>query len=143
METGWLVFALLSAFTAALVAILAKVGLQGVDPTTATAIRGVIMALFLVGVVLAQGKLDHVDSIMKNQTALFFIVLSGIIGALSWLFYFLALQKGQVNQVAPVDRLSMVFAIVMAALFLNEKITLNIGLGVVLMTVGAILVAIG
>ena len=92
----WLVFALLSALTASLVAIFGKIGLQGIDSNTATAIRGAIMALFLIGVVIAQGKLTHVSTILGNSKAILFIVLSGVAGAVSWIFYFLALKVGKV-----------------------------------------------
>ena len=78
----WLVFALLSALTASLVAIFGKIGLQGIDSNTATAIRGVIMALFLIGVVIAQGKLANVSTILGNSKAILFIVLSGVAGAI-------------------------------------------------------------
>jgi bacterial/archaeal transporter family protein len=143
MDYLWLVFALLSAVTAALVALFGKLGLQGVDSNTATAIRAVIMALFLVGVILIQGKLKDVHSVLSNSKALLFIVLSGVAGALSWLCYFLALKYGKVSQVVPIDRLSIVFAIALAALFLGEKLSLKAGIGAALVTAGAILIAMG
>jgi len=143
MEYLWLIFALLSAITAAAVAIFGKIGLQGVDPNTATAIRAIVMALFLVTVVLVEDRFTNLSSILANKTALFYIILGGIAGALSWLFYFMALKLGKVSQVAPIDRLSVVFAIVLAFLFLGEKITLKTGIGAALVTVGAILIAIG
>jgi len=143
MEYLWLVLALLSAIAAALVAIFGKLGLQEVDPNTATAIRAVIMAIFLVGVILIEGKLGHVNEILSNQKALFYIILGGIAGALSWLFYFLALKIGKASQVASIDRLSVVFVIILALLFLGEKFTLRMGIGAALLTVGAILIALG
>jgi transporter family protein len=139
----WLVFALLSAATAALVAIFGKIGLQGIDSNTATAVRAVIMAAFLVGVVVVQGKLSHLGAIFGNNKAILFIVLSGVAGAVSWIFYFIALKLGKVSQVAPIDRLSMVFAMVLAAIFLGEKITPRIGLGAALMVAGAVIVTLG
>jgi len=143
MDYSWLIFALLSAITAALVAIFGKIGLQGVDANTATTVRAIIMALFLVGVILIQGKLSNIPTIFANHKALVFIILSGIVGALSWLFYFLALNYGKVNQVVPMDRLSIVFAIVLALLFLGEKISLKVGIGAALVAAGAILIALG
>lgn len=143
MELGWLAFALLSAVSAAFVAIFAKIGLAGIDTNVATAIRAVIMALFLAGVIVAQGKLDKLPSILSNNKALTFIVLSGIAGALSWLFYFIALQKGNVAQVASIDRLSVVFATVFAFLILSEKVSPGTVAGVILITVGAIIIALG
>ena len=143
MEYSWLLFAILSAVTAALVAIFAKMGLQGIDSTTATAVRAVIMALFLLGVIVFEGETGGVGKILSNSDALKFISLSGIAGALSWLFYFLALKSGKVSQVLPIDRLSVVFGLVLAVLFLGERVTLQIAAGAVLMVVGAILVALG
>jgi bacterial/archaeal transporter family protein len=143
MEYLWLIFALLSAISAAAVAIFGKLGLQGIDPNTATAIRAIVMALFLVSVVLIQDRFANLSSIMENKKAVFYIILGGIAGALSWLFYFIALKLGKVQQVAPIDRLSVVFAILLAFLFLGEKITLKVGIGAALVTVGAILIAMG
>ncbi|MFA6466936.1 MAG: EamA family transporter, partial [Patescibacteria group bacterium] len=133
MEYLWIVFALLSALTGALVAIFAKIGLQGIDTNTATAIRAVIMAIFLVGLILIQGKLHDVKPILMNHKAFLSIVLSGLAGALSWLFYFVALKNAKVSQVVPIDRLSIVFAILLSFLILGEKISLKIALGALLM----------
>ncbi|AFI91189.1 EamA family transporter [Pectobacterium parmentieri] len=141
--SSWLIYALLSAVCAAMVAIFGKIGLQNLDANTATAIRAVIMALFLVGVVVAQGKLVLVGEVIANKKALLFIVLSGVAGALSWLFYFVALKNGNVAQVAPIDKLSVVFAVVLAVILLGEKISLMAGAGVALISVGALLVALG
>ncbi|WCG82029.1 EamA family transporter [Pectobacterium sp. A5351] len=141
--SSWLIYALLSAVCAALVAIFGKIGLQNLDANTATAIRAVIMALFLVGVVVAQGKLALVGEVIANKKALLFIVLSGVAGALSWLFYFVALKNGNVAQVAPIDKLSVVFAVVLAVILLGEKISLMAGAGVALISAGALLVALG
>lgn len=87
------------------------------------------------------GKLGLVSSIYENKTAFTYIILSGVAGALSWLFSFWALKFGKVSQVTPVDRLSVVFAIVFAALFLNEKLSLIGGVGVLFITAGVIMVA--
>ena len=142
MEHLWVIFALLSAVTAALVAIFGKIGLEGIDSHTATAVRAVIMALFLVAVILVEGKLANISTILSSSKALTFIVLSGVAGAVSWLFYFLALQFGEVSKVAPIDRLSVVFAILLALLFLGEKLSLKGAVGAVLLTVGVILLAL-
>ena len=139
----WLIFALLSAITAALVSIFGKIGLKGIDANTATAVRSIIMAAFLVFVVLIQGKLNQIPSIISNRKTIVFIVLSGIAGALSWLFYFMSLNFGKVSQVAPIDKLSVVFAVILSILFLGEKVSIISGLGVGLIAIGAILVALG
>lgn len=143
MEYLWLIFGLLSAITAALVAIFGKVGLEGIDSSTATAVRAIIMALLLLGVLLLQGKMGQIPSVLSNNKALTYIVLSGIAGALSWLFYFLALRYGKVSQVAPIDRLSVIFAIILAVLLLGEKVSIRAGIGAALVAVGAIMIALG
>jgi transporter family protein len=140
---AWLIFALISAITAALVAIFGKIGLKGIDSTTATAIRAVIMALFLIGVILIQNKISQVNTILQNKEAMTFIILSGIMGALSWIAYFLALSSGKASQVAPIDRLSVVFVIILAAIFLGEKINIQTGIGTLLVAAGAIIIAMG
>lgn len=141
--SSWLVYALLSAFTASLVAIFGKIGLQNLDANTATAVRSVIMALFLVGVVIAQGKFNMVSEVLADKKALTFIVMSGIAGALSWLFYFMALKNGQVSQVAPIDKLSVVFSVILAFVLFGETLSLVAGVGVGMIAIGALLVAIG
>lgn len=138
----WLIYALLSAVFAALVAIFGKVGLSGLDANTATAIRAIVMAVFLVGVVLWQGKIDVVSEILSNKKAMVFIVFSGIAGALSWLFYFMAIKYGPVSKVAPIDKLSVVFAVILSALVLGEKLSLMGILGVVAIAGGSLLVAL-
>ncbi len=143
MDYLWIVFALLSALTAAFVAIFGKMGLQGIDTNTATAIRAVIMALFLIGLILIQGNLHEIKPILLNSQALFYIVLSGLAGALSWLFYFLALKNANVSQVVPLDRLSVVFALLLAFFILGERISFNASIGAVLVVVGGILIALG
>jgi bacterial/archaeal transporter family protein len=143
MEYGWLIFALLSAIFASLVAVFGKIGLQNIDANTATAIRAVIMALFLIGVIVVEGKLNEIPGIVKSPKAITFIALSGIAGALSWLFYFFAVKIGEVSKVAPIDKLSVVFAIVLAVLILGEKLTLSKGIGAALIAVGAIIIALG
>ncbi|WP_392551580.1 EamA family transporter [Orbus wheelerorum] len=140
--SAWLIYALLSAITASAVAILGKIGLQHLDANTATAIRAVVMAIFLVGVVIVQGKLQLVQTFMADKKALLVIVLSGIAGALSWLFYFMAIKVGNVSQVAPIDKLSVVFAVVFAVILFGEKISLWGGVGVAMIAIGAILVAL-
>jgi transporter family protein len=138
----WLIYALLSAATAALVAIFGKIGLKDIDANSATAIRAVIMALFLLGVVVLQGKFSQMGEILAQKKAMTFIVMSGVAGALSWLFYFLALKGGKVSQVGPIDKLSVVLAVVLAFFFLGEKISLMNAVGVVLIGAGAIMVAL-
>ena len=133
----WIILSLLSAIFAALVTIFGKIGLEKVDTTTATMVRSACMFLLLLITVIATGKLDTLSSI--PQKTLLFIVLAGMAGALSWIFYFWALKIGKASQIATIDRLSLVFIIILAAIFLHEKIGWKTGLGTLLMIAGAIL----
>lgn len=139
--SSWLFFALLSAVAAALVSIFGKIGLEGIDSNVATTIRSIIMALFLIGVIVIQGKFQNIGDVITNKKALIFITLSGIAGASSWLFYFLALKTGKVSQVAPVDKLSVVFSIILAMIILGEKLNVMTGIGVICITVGVLFIA--
>jgi len=125
---------------AGLVAIFGKMGLKDIDSTLATTVRSVIMALFLFATSLVLGKFNLLHTI-KNKV-LFFIVLSGISGALSWLFYFLALKTGIASGVAAIDRLSVVFVVIFAILFLGEKFNWLTAIGALLITIGAVLMVI-
>lgn len=136
----WIIYSILSAVFAALVAIFGKIGLKDVDSTLATTVRAVVMALFLFFVTLSLGKFNLLHTI-KNKVLLF-IILSGVAGALSWLFYFLALKTGIVTGVAAIDRLSVVFVVIFAILFLGEKLDLFTALGALFMVTGAILMVI-
>lgn len=138
---SWLVYAFLSALFAALTAILVKIGAAHVDSNLATAIRTVVILFFSWGIVLFQGLGKKLHSL--SPRSLFFLVLSGLATALSWLFYFHALKIGRVSQVAPVDKLSLALTIVLAVLVLGEKITPLVFWGVVLMTIGAVMVVGG
>jgi transporter family protein len=139
----WILYALLAAFTAALVAIFAKLGLQNVDPTLATTLRSLIMALFLVLLSILLGKFNGFSiSTSLNSKEWTLLTLAGIAGAISWLFYFFALKHGSATAVVAIDRLSLVFVIVLAALFLQEAITWRTLTGVLLMVTGALLISL-
>lgn len=137
----WIVYALLSAFFAALTAILAKIGIKDVNSNLATAIRTIVILLFAWGIVLYQGTFRQLPSISKFS--LMFLVLSGFATGASWLFYFKALQIGKASQVAPIDKLSIVITIILSAVILHEHISLPVLGGVLLMAAGAILVSFG
>ena len=141
MRMQWLIYALLSAITAALVAIFGKMGLQGVGSITASGVRAGVMFAVIIVLMLFTGKMQIAATL--DAKSLFYIFLGGLAGAASWIFYFLALQYGKASQVAPIDRLSVVFVIILAALFLSEKITWQTAIGVALMTAGAIIIALG
>ena len=135
---SWFVWALLSAFFAGLTAILAKVGVEQVDSNLATAIRTVVILIFAWSVALVT-RHQTISSIGKRTWL--FLVLSGIATGLSWLCYFRALQLGEASQVAPVDKLSVVIAIALAAIFLHEKMTWHHWVGGVLIFTGAVVLA--
>ncbi len=135
----WYLAAFLSAVFAALTTILAKIGLQNVNSNLGTAIRTSVILFFTWGIVLLNGGVSELGQV-KTQ-AWVFLVLSGIATGLSWLFYFRALQLGDASKVVPIDKLSLVLTIILAGLFLKEKITLQVLFGSVLMTVGAIIIA--
>lgn len=138
---SWFVFALLSAFFAALTAILAKVGIKNVNSNLATAIRTVVILIFAWGIVFFQGTWKQLGSISKFS--LLFIVLSGLATGLSWIFYFRALQLGQASQVSPVDKLSLALTVILAVIFLHERINLSTTLGILLTLAGTYLIAFG
>ncbi|OGG09564.1 hypothetical protein A2154_01395 [Candidatus Gottesmanbacteria bacterium RBG_16_43_7] len=138
---NWLPYALLSAFFAALTAILAKVGVSGINSNLATAIRTIFILLFAWGIVFFQGTHKQLPNIPGNT--MLFLFLSVVATGLSWLFYFRALQIGTASQVAPVDKLSLVLTVILAAILLREKVTLSIIIGSILMTAGALMIALG
>ncbi|GAB3910165.1 EamA family transporter [Mucilaginibacter boryungensis] len=129
----WWIYALLSAAFAALTAIFAKVGIKGVDTNLATAIRTVVILVLAWAIVLFRGNYN-MGSLTKTNWA--FLVLSGIATGLSWIFYFKALQLGKVDQVAPLDKLSVPLAIILATIFLGEKLTLKDSIGAFLIISG-------
>jgi transporter family protein len=136
----WLTWALLSALFAAATAILAKIGVAGVDANFATAVRTTVVVVFtwLIAWVARQPGTFHAAS---NKTWLF-LTLSGLATGLSWLCYFRALQIGPASRVAPIDKLSVVLVILFGTLFLGEKLTWGKALGGVLIFAGAIAVAL-
>lgn len=139
---SWLIFALLSAISAAFVSIFGKIGLSGLDSSAATAVRAVIMAIFLVCVMTAEGHMADLSTVFADRKALLFIALSGIAGATSWLFYFMALKTGNVSQVAPIDKLSVVFAVLLAATLFHEKVSLIHIVAITLIAAGGLILAI-
>jgi transporter family protein len=132
----YIIYAILAAFSAGLVAIFGKIGLERVDTTLATTIRAIVMAaiLLLTSLALRKWNLSQIDS-----RAFLYIFLAGLAGAASWLFYFLALKSGPATAVAALDRLSVVFVLILAALFLNENLTVKTVIGGILVVIGALL----
>lgn len=131
---SWAIYALLSAFFASLVAIFGKIGVKDVDSNLAVAIRTIIIVFFAWGVVMLQG--NAADMFKISRYSYIFIVLSALATGLSWMFYYKALQLGEVSRVVPVDKLSIVLTIILAFVFLAEKPTLGNVLGGLLVTAG-------
>ena len=135
----WAFWAFLSAIFAAATALLAKVGVSGIDSNLATAIRTTVVFVFAWAVAIGLEKHNAIALIERRSWI--FLVLSGMCTGLSWLCYFRALQIGPASSVAPVDKLSVVLVIVFAWLFLGEQLTFLKVLGGSLITVGAIIIA--
>ncbi len=132
----WWIYALLSALFAALTAVLAKIGIKGVDTNLATAIRTVVILLVAWGIVFWRGGIETLPTLTRQNWL--FLVLSGVATGLSWIFYFKALQLGKVSQVAPVDKLSVAIAILLSVLFLGEVLTWKAAIGAALIIGGTL-----
>lgn len=140
MGKSWLFWSLLSAVFAAATAVLAKIGVTGVDSNLATAVRTTVVLIFAWGVALATHQ-GLALATFSSRTWIF-LTLSGIATGLSWLCYFRALQLGAASRVAPIDKLSVVFVLILAALFLGEPLTWKTALGGGLIAAGAVVLAL-
>ena len=137
---NWFGWALLSALFAALTAILAKVGVADVNPNLATAIRTTV--ILVITWALAAATSGKADWTALTSRAWFFLAASGLMTGLSWLCYFRALKLGDVSKVAPVDKLSVAIAIILAVIFLGEKVRLQEAVGAALVILGVIVMVI-
>lgn len=133
----WLLYALMSAAASALTAILAKLGVEGVPSTLATAIRTVVVLIAAWLMVFTLHEQRAMPALSKRSVV--FLVLSGLATGAAWFAYFRALQLGPASRVAPIDKLSLPLTILFATLWLGEPLTWPVAVGVVLMTVGALL----
>jgi len=138
--TGWFAWALLSAVFAALTAIFAKIGLEGVDSDLATLIRTVVILIVLAGFVYFTGKCSNPFDLHPKTWV--FLVLSGLATGASWVCYFRALKVGDASKVAPVDKLSLVLVALFAVLFLGERPVAREWIGILLVGAGIILLAL-
>lgn len=136
----WKYYALLSALFAALTAIFAKIGVRGISSDLATGIRTVVILLITWGIVLCGGHMGEIKDIGRH--AWIFLILSGIATGLSWLFYFKALQSGEVSRVAPIDKLSVVITICLSFVLLKEPVSMRVIIGALLITGGSIVMLI-
>ena len=136
----WMVFALLSAVFAALTSILAKIGIEGVNSNLATAIRTVVVVFLAWGMVFLTDAQGGIAAISRKSWI--FLILSGLATGASWLCYYKALQIGEVSKVVPVDKLSVVITLVLAFVFLHEKVTAKSALGCIFIGVGTLLMVL-
>ena len=130
----WAVYALLSAIFAALTSILAKIGIENINSNLATAIRTVVVLVLAWGMVFLTGAQAGIRDISRRS--LLFLVLSGLATGLSWLFYYKAMQIGEVSKVAPIDKFSIVLTLILAFVILKEPLTPKAMIGGVLISLG-------
>jgi bacterial/archaeal transporter family protein len=136
----WIVWSLLSALFAAATALLAKKGVDGIDPNLATAIRTTVVVLFAWAIAIGFGVHHEMNQIGRKGWV--FLTLSGFATGLSWICYFRALSLGPVSKVAPIDKLSVVFVILFAWLILGESMTAGKAIGGSLIAIGAVVLAV-
>lgn len=133
----WILFATMSSFFAGITAVLAKCGIKRTDSTVATAIRTIVVFLFSWLIVLITGSGNTIQTL--NSKTLVFLILSGLATGASWLCYFHALQKGDINKVVPIDKSSTILTILLALIFLGEGLTLWKGVAVILIGIGTMM----
>lgn len=136
----WMIYALLSAVFAALTSILAKIGIDGVNSTLATAIRTVVVVLMSWAMVFITNTQGGISSIGKKSWI--FLILSGIATGASWLCYYKALQTGEASKVVPIDKLSVVITLILAFIFLHEQFTPKSLIGCILITAGTLVMVL-
>ena len=136
----WIVLALLSAVFAALVSILAKIGIEGVNSNLATAIRTVVVVIMSWGMVFLTNAQGGISSI--SQKSWIFLILSGLATGASWLCYYKALQIGEASKVVPIDKLSIIFTIVLAVLVLHETVTTKAIVGCAFIAMGTLMMVL-
>jgi len=134
---GWLFWASLSAVASALTAILAKLGVENVPTSAAVVFRTIVVLMLTGAMMLSLG--EHRSLTTISRRSLVFLTLSGLATGVAWIAYFRALQLGPASRVAPIDKLSLPLAIILAAVVLNESMTWRLVLGVTLMTIGALI----
>ena len=136
----WILYALGSAVFAALTAITAKVGVSGINSNLATAIRTFVVLIISTGIVFSTKEFQNITPI--PQKTWIFLVISGVMTGLSWLCYFKALQMGETSRVVTIDKFSLVFVLLLSAIFLRETMNFKMIFGCILITVGTILMVV-
>jgi len=138
----YIIYALIGAVMASLGTIFAKLGLKGVDANLLTAIRGIVMAIIVTLAAVSFGKISITALHSLSQKQWIFVVLSGLGGALSWLFFYQALSVGPTVAVTVIDKLSIVLTAILATIILSEGVTIQMGIGLGFVFLGTLLVAI-
>ena len=138
----WLFYALLAAFTASLATLFTKLGVGNLSPSLAGTLKAIIMAIFFIIISSYKGDFSNFNDILNHKKDLIFLILTGICGALSWWFMNIALKHGKVTQVAPIDKLSIVLTVILAAIFFKEGLSIKAFIGVIMIGTGALLVAL-
>lgn len=138
----WLIYALLGAVCASMVSIFTKLGVTHLSPSLAGTIKAIIMAVFFIFISSFKGDFNNLNSLFAHKKDFFFLILTGLFGALSWLFMNYAFKHGSVTKVVPIDKLSIVITILLSALILKEGLTIKTIIGVILVFVGAIVIAL-
>lgn len=136
----WFVFALLSAVFAALTSILAKVGIEDMNSNLATAIRTVVVVLMAWGMVFITNAQNGITEISRKSWI--FLILSGLATGASWLCYYHALKIGEASKVAPIDKISVVFTVILAAIFLHEQLNAKTIIGCILIAAGTLVMVL-
>ena len=133
-KDSWVIYAILSAFIAALTSTLAKIGISDINSNLATAIRTIVVLIMAWGIVFMTGAQSGIQDITAKSWI--FLVLSGIATGLSWLFYYKALQLGDASKVVPIDKFSVVISMILAFVILKEDLTFKTVIGGILITAG-------
>ena len=136
----WWIYAILSAFFASLTAIFAKVGVENINSNLATGIRTIVVLLMTWTIIWTRGEAKGIVTLSKHNIT--FLVISGLATGLSWLFYFKALQLGNVSQVAPIDKLSLALTVFLSVIFLGETLTLKTAIGAGLIIAGTLVMTL-
>ncbi|HQO87864.1 MAG TPA: EamA family transporter [Bacteroidia bacterium] len=136
----WWFYAILSALFASLTALFAKLGVANINSNLATGIRTIVVVLMIWIIILTKGETKGIGSLSKQNV--FFLIVSGLTTGLSWLFYFKALQLGNLSQVAPIDKLSIALTIILAVVFLGETMSLKTTIGAALIIAGTLVMII-
>lgn len=136
----WILYAILSAIFAALTAIFAKIGVKDINSNLATAIRTIVVLILIWGIVFFRGEQEGLALISKKN--ILFLIISGIMTGLSWIFYFKAIQEGPLSIIAPIDKLSVALTIILSFIFLNEPVTLKAIAGALLIVAGIVVLII-